>query len=87
MNEEVSVYTRGKFSTGPKWQYIASHCARRSFSTNLYKQGVDIYTISKLCGHSSVEMTKQYICCGPIISEDVLEYLNGFNDDEEDVNC
>ena len=78
INTEVSVYMRGQFQTGEKWQYIASHTARRSFATNLFKRGVDILTISKLCGHSSVEMTKQYICCGPIINESVLDYFNEF---------
>lgn len=78
ITETVSVYSRGKFTTGEKWKYVASHSARRSFATNLYKKGVDIYTISRLCGHSSVEMTKQYICCGPNISDAVLDYLKGF---------
>ena len=81
INEVVSIYTRGEFVTGEKWKYIASHCARRSFATNLYKKGVDIYTISRLCGHSSVEMTKQYICCGPIISDSVISYLNEFSEE------
>lgn len=78
IEEEVSLYCSGKFSTGPKWKYIASHCARRSFATNLYRNGVDIYTISRLCGHSSVEMTKHYICCGPQIDDSVLQYFNNF---------
>lgn len=78
IDDEVSLYTKGEFSSGKKWQYIASHCARRSFATNLYRNGVDIYTISRLCGHSSVEMTKQYICCGPQIDSHVLEYFNNF---------
>ena len=80
IDTEVSLYTNGKFMVGPKWQFIASHCARRSFATNLYRNGVDIYTISRLCGHSSVEMTKQYICCGPIIDDSVIDYFNKFND-------
>lgn len=75
---EVSLYTKGEFKNGEKWTFIASHTARRSFATNLYRKGVDIYTISRLCGHSSIEMTKQYICCGPIISDSVLEYFNTF---------
>lgn len=78
INSEVSLYTSGKFQTGQKWEFIASHCARRSFATNLYRNGVDIYTISRLCGHSSVEMTKQYICCGPQINDEVLQYFNNF---------
>lgn len=78
INEKVSLYSSGKFTTGEKWRFIASHCARRSFATNLYRNGVDIYTISRLCGHSSVEMTKHYICCGPQIDNSVLEYFNTY---------
>lgn len=78
INSQVSLYTSGKFQNGEKWQFIASHCARRSFATNLYRNGVDIYTISRLCGHSSVEMTKQYICCGPIIGNEVMQFFNNF---------
>lgn len=78
INDQVSLYFSGKFSEGEKWQYIASHCARRSFATNLYRNKVDIYTISRLCGHSSVEMTKHYICCGPQIDESVLQFFNNF---------
>ena len=78
ITEEVSLYTGGKFQCGEKWRFVASHCARRSFATNLYRNGVDIYTISRLCGHSSVEMTKHYICCGPMVNDNVMAYLNGF---------
>lgn len=78
INTEMSLYTSGKFRVGPKWRFVASHCARRSFATNLYRNGADIYTISRLCGHSSVEMTKQYICCGPRIEDSVINYFNKF---------
>lgn len=78
INKEVSLYRRGKFVVGEKWQFVSSHTARRSFATNLYLNGVDLYTISTLCGHSSVEMTKQYICCGPRQSDALLTYLAKF---------
>ena len=78
LDESISIYYHGKQRTGKKWEFIASHTARRSFATNLYKLGVDIYTISRLCGHTSVEMTKTYICCMPNISETALTYFNNF---------
>lgn len=81
IRNEITLFTQGEFKSGEKWEFITSHTARRSFATNLYKRGVDIYTISRLCGHSSVEMTKQYICCGPIISDNVIDYFNTFNDE------
>lgn len=82
ITDNVSVYMRGKFNEGPKWKFVASHTARRSFATNLYKKGVDLHTISKLCGHSSVEMTETYICCGIIINDSVMDYFNTFGDTE-----
>jgi len=78
INSVVSLYTGGRQIEAPKWKFIASHCARRSFATNLYRHGVDIYTISRLCGHSSVEMTKKYICCAPNVSDATLDYLNSY---------
>ena len=81
ITSEISLYTRGEFQAGQKWKFVGSHTARRSFATNLYKRGVDLYTISRLCGHSSVEMTKKYICCGPIISDNVIDYFNTFSDE------
>ncbi len=35
-------------------------------------------TISQLCGHSSVEVTKTYICCNPNIDDKVMQYFNLF---------
>ena len=78
INDQVTIYCFGRFSSGEKWQYIASHTARRSFASNLYMNGVDIYTISRFCGHSNVEMTKTYICCQPRPSDLVLQYFNQF---------
>ena len=60
----VKIYCRGKYTEGEKWRYVSSHTCRRSFATNLYLRGCDLYSISKLCGHSSVTMTETYIVCG-----------------------
>ena len=37
--------------TKPKYKFIASHTARRSFATNLYKKGIAITHIMKATGH------------------------------------
>lgn len=79
LNSKVSIYYHGRFRTDEKWRFISSHTARRSFATNLYKAGVDIYTISRLCGHSSVEMTKKYICCPAEISDRAREFFDSFS--------
>ena len=78
INDPVSVYCSGRFQNGEKWRLVTSHTARRSFATNLYLAGVDIYTISQLCGHSSVEMTKQYICCAPVVGDKTKAFFEEF---------
>lgn len=64
ITNKIKLFQAGKEVTGEKWEFISSHTARRSFATNLYLRGVDIFSISKMMGHSSVEMTKGYIVCG-----------------------
>lgn len=72
----VSVHKAGKTSEGPKWQYVSSHTARRSFATNLYLAGLDLYSIGKMMGHTSTEMTQRYICCGlRELSPEVMRYF------------
>lgn len=78
MDEILTLYNFGKTKTQEKWKYVTSHTARRTFATNLYLNGVDLYTISQLCGHSSVEVTKTYICCNPNIDDKVMQYFNLF---------
>jgi len=73
----VKVFKAGKEREGEKWEFVSSHTARRSFASNLYLRGADLYSISKMMGHSSVEMTAQnYICCGlREQSAQVMEYF------------
>lgn len=78
INDVLTMYNFGKTTTKEKWKFVSSHTARRSFATNLYLHGVDLYTISQLCGHSSVEITKTYICCAPKIDDKVMSYLCEF---------
>lgn len=64
-------------SKGEKYKYVTSHTGRRSFATNLYLRGCDIYTISRMLGHTSVEMTANNYICSPIreLSSNVMEYF------------
>jgi len=40
---------------------ISLHDFRRCFALSCYRKGVDIFSISQLLGHSTVEVTKRYI--------------------------
>lgn len=76
ITRRVKVFKAGREMEGEKWRFVASHTARRSFATNLYLRGVDIFTISKLLGHASVESTQQYIQSGARTdSEELMGYF------------
>lgn len=42
-------------------EYKGLHAFRRTFGITLYRNGVDIFTISRLLGHSQIEVTKRYL--------------------------
>lgn len=41
-------------------KHITFHCARHSFAIMMLDAGVDLYTLSKLMGHKSIESTQVY---------------------------
>lgn len=59
--DNVKIFKAGKDKEGEKWQFISTHTARKSFASNLYLLGVDIYTISRYLGHTDTKMTEHYI--------------------------
>lgn len=77
INSTVKVFRAGRDCVGEKWEFVSSHTARRSFATNLYLRGVDIYAIARMLGHSSVEQTAQnYIVCGVgTLSNEAMGYF------------
>ena len=54
---------------------LTFHDLRRTFGTRLIKRGVDIVTISKLYGHSSVLVTQRYLHPGDTVSREAVELL------------
>lgn len=60
--EMITIFRRGERVTEPKWKLVSSHTARKSFATNMLLDGYTIEQISKMMGHSSIEMTNRYIC-------------------------
>lgn len=79
INSQVKVVKAGKELTGEKYKFITSHTARRSFATNLYLATKDIYIVSKLMGHSKIETTLTYICCGVSENKSVIDYFSQYN--------
>lgn len=61
IKEVITLYQRGERKTLPKWKFVATHTARRSFATNLYLDGYTIKQISGMMGHSNTTQTERYI--------------------------
>lgn len=79
IRDSVKVFRAGKYEEGERYKFIASHTARRSFATNLYLRGADLYNISKRMGHSDIKMTEGYVCCGlREQSEKVMKYFKKY---------
>ncbi|MFC2166800.1 tyrosine-type recombinase/integrase [Acidobacteriota bacterium] len=51
------------------------HDLRRTFGTRLLESGVDIITIQKLYGHSSVLVTQKYLHPKDETSKEAVEFL------------
>ncbi|MBR2084669.1 MAG: tyrosine-type recombinase/integrase [Muribaculaceae bacterium] len=58
---------KGEFVPGrvetrrPKWQAVTAHTARRSFATNMYKQGFQTLAIMRITGHQTEKSFLTYI--------------------------
>lgn len=45
--------------------YASSHSGRRSFATNLIRNGADIYSVKQMMGHTSIATTEVYFSSDP----------------------
>lgn len=54
-------------------KHITTHCGRHTFATLSLSQGIDLYTVSKLLGHSNVSVTQIY---GKIIDQKKIDAVN-----------
>lgn len=61
ITDAIKVFKAGEEKEGEKWEFVSSHTARRTCATLLYLRGADLYTISKILGHSDVKTTQNYI--------------------------
>jgi integrase len=57
-------------------KHVTFHCARHTFATMMLTQGADLYTTSKLLGHTSVKTTEIY---AKIVDQKKVEAVNLLN--------
>ncbi|MBE6221061.1 MAG: hypothetical protein E7127_05435 [Rikenellaceae bacterium] len=59
---------------------LAFHCARHTFATLALTQGADLYSISKLLGHTNVQTTQIYAAIIDQKKQAAVNLLNGILD-------
>ena len=59
---------------------ISFHCARHTFATLALTQGADLYSISKLLGHTNVATTQIYATIIDQRKQAAANLLNGILD-------
>ncbi len=57
-------------------KHITYHCSRHTAATLLLTLGADLYTVSKILGHSSIKMTEVY---AKIVDKKKVETVNLVN--------
>lgn len=57
---------------------LSTHVARHSFATLLISSGVDVYTVSKLLGHTNVKTTQIYADVEQIIQDEAMDIFNNY---------
>lgn len=61
ITQQIQLFYRGVMQSKPKYEYIGSHTARRTFASILAARGVPIAEISQFMGHTNTSMTERYI--------------------------
>jgi integrase len=58
-------------------KHVTFHCARHTFATLMLTQGADLYTTSKLLGHTDVKTTQIYAKIVDAKKAEAVNLLNG----------
>lgn len=61
INEPITLYKSKQPITKPKYKWIGTHTARRSFATNAYLDGIDTLKIRMITGHTTEKSFLKYI--------------------------
>lgn len=74
---ERYVSTRGEGGyvveqSGPKWQFVASHTARRTGITLMHLAGMDVHKIAEVSGHKDIKQLQKYIKASKAESAEVI---------------
>jgi site-specific recombinase XerD len=73
----------GTYVMAAKLEEFKLHSLRHTFATNLVARGVDIYTVSRLLGHSDIKTTLIYAKSNLAILERAVTKLEGAEKDED----
>lgn len=69
---------RGVLKYRPRYEYMSTHTARRTFISTLLDKKVPISTVSKMAGHSSVDMTMRYYCSDKLnLCDEAMAFFRG----------
>lgn len=60
--------------------WVLFHVARHTFATMMLTLGADLYTVSKLLGHTSVRMTQVYAKIINQKKDEAVNLVNGLFD-------
>ena len=61
-------------------KHVTFHTARHTFATMMLTLGADLYTVSKLLGHTSVRMTQVYAKIINQKKDEAVNLVNGLFD-------
>lgn len=58
--------------SGPKWEFVASHTARRTGVTLMHLAGMDVHKIAGVSGHKDIKQLQKYIKASKAESAEVI---------------
>jgi hypothetical protein len=82
ITQVIKIFYRGKWRTGPKYMFAASHTGRRDFATHLSMRGAPITEICQYMNHkSNLNQTMRYIVPDyDNVSDEARSFFDGDNE-------